>query len=96
MNRDEALAELRGFMVKIAGELLTVPLGDNRHTTRRDSLQAMKDAYEAIATKHKAPERESTGRHSCDFCRDCIHNGHKCCGCFDGVCCQESTDPRTQ
>ena len=29
-------------------------------------------------------------RHSCESCEDCLHNGAKCCGCYDGVCCRES------
>lgn len=31
------------------------------------------------------PETE----HSCESCEDCLHDGFKCCGCYDGACCQE-------
>lgn len=27
--------------------------------------------------------------HVCDSCEACILNGNKCCGCYDGACCQE-------
>ena len=33
--------------------------------------------------------------HSCESCPTCgVHGGRhdKCCGCYDGVCCQELTD----
>jgi len=26
--------------------------------------------------------------HDCDTCTDCIHNGNRCCGCYDGDCCR--------
>lgn len=26
--------------------------------------------------------------HDCAQCAECIHDGHKCCGCYDGACCQ--------
>ena len=25
--------------------------------------------------------------HDCATCTDCLHDGHKCCGCYDGACC---------
>lgn len=28
-------------------------------------------------------------QHVCSKCAECIHDGRKCCGCYDGVCCQE-------
>lgn len=33
--------------------------------------------------------------HDCESCVGCIHNGRKCCGCYDGACCQspEWTNP---
>lgn len=33
--------------------------------------------------------------HSCESCPTCgVHDGRhdKCCGCYDGVCCQEPAD----
>ena len=27
-------------------------------------------------------------RHRCETCPDCIHDGNKCCGCYDGACCR--------
>ena len=32
--------------------------------------------------------------HDCEVCPDCLHDGNKCCGCYDGVCCQEGYLPR--
>lgn len=26
--------------------------------------------------------------HDCGSCRDCLHNGNRCCGCYDGACCR--------
>jgi hypothetical protein len=26
--------------------------------------------------------------HDCASCVECIHDGAKCCGCYDGVCCK--------
>jgi len=26
--------------------------------------------------------------HDCSTCTACLHDGHKCCGCYDGACCQ--------
>jgi hypothetical protein len=26
--------------------------------------------------------------HDCGSCPDCLHDGHKCCGCYDGACCK--------
>lgn len=43
--------------------------------------------------------------HDCTTCADCIHNGTRCCGCYDGACCQhesrawdadERTEPMSQ
>lgn len=31
----------------------------------------------------------STLDHDCESCEACLHDGQKCCGCYDGVCCQE-------
>lgn len=28
-------------------------------------------------------------KHDCAKCEDCLHDGHKCCGCYDGACCKE-------
>lgn len=33
---------------------------------------------------------EAATEHDCDTCADCIHDGHRCCGCYDGVCCRDS------
>lgn len=27
--------------------------------------------------------------HDCASCDDCVHDGHKCCGCYDGACCRD-------
>lgn len=32
-------------------------------------------------------EREADG-HVCAECADCLHDGQRCCGCYDGVCCK--------
>jgi hypothetical protein len=26
--------------------------------------------------------------HDCASCATCVHDGRRCCGCYDGVCCQ--------
>ena len=26
--------------------------------------------------------------HDCESCEACLHDGHKCCGCYDGACCK--------
>lgn len=31
--------------------------------------------------------------HNCTTCEACIHDGRKCCGCYDGACCQPATNP---
>lgn len=31
--------------------------------------------------------------HDCETCQECIHDGNKCCGCYDGACCQRSPLP---
>jgi hypothetical protein len=31
--------------------------------------------------------------HDCAKCQDCLHDGHKCCGCYDGVCCRDRANP---
>lgn len=33
-----------------------------------------------------------SGWHDCATCEDCLHDGHKCCGCYDGACCQRVAD----
>lgn len=33
--------------------------------------------------------------HDCATCPGCIHDGNKCCGCYDGACCQTSIKART-
>ena len=50
----------------------------------------------ALAAAAPTPPQE----HDCTTCVDCIHNGNKCCGCYDGVCCQGTNtftlqEPRT-
>lgn len=35
---------------------------------------------------------ELSGGHSCTTCADCIHDGNRCCGCYDGACCR-ATEP---
>lgn len=27
--------------------------------------------------------------HECATCAACLHDGHECCGCYDGACCKE-------
>lgn len=39
-----------------------------------------------------AIERAADG-HVCMECQDCIHNGAKCCGCYDNACCHEVVLP---
>lgn len=29
--------------------------------------------------------------HDCETCTDCLHDGHECCGCYDGSCCHKKT-----
>lgn len=55
-----------------------------------------------VARDVTLPLREySSGWHGCSQCDDCIHNGNKCCGCYDGACCKvrdpepERTDAST-
>ena len=26
--------------------------------------------------------------HDCESCKACLHDGNKCCGCYDGACCK--------
>jgi hypothetical protein len=26
--------------------------------------------------------------HDCATCTDCVHDGKRCCGCYDGACCK--------
>lgn len=30
--------------------------------------------------------------HDCASCVECIHDGHKCCGCYDGACCHQPSE----
>lgn len=49
-----------------------------------------------IATRIRALTTQTTDPHVCENCPTCgMHDGRhdKCCGCYDGVCCQESTEP---
>lgn len=48
--------------------------------------------YQAIlnATAAVIVSAPSTPEHQCESCEDCLHDGAKCCGCYDGVCCRES------
>jgi hypothetical protein len=33
------------------------------------------------------------GPHTCASCPDCIHDGNRCCGCYDGACCRDNATP---
>ena len=35
-------------------------------------------------------DQEAREPHDCESCAACVHNGQKCCGCYDGVCCQQT------
>lgn len=43
------------------------------------------EEYLLAATRDTTP-----AEHDCAACPDCIHDGNKCCGCYDGACCQTS------
>lgn len=52
------------------------------------------DAVMRVLTERPFPY--PTEPHSCESCPTCgVHDGRhdKCCGCYDGVCCQEPADP---
>ena len=55
-----------------------------RHLTIREAAHA---ALTALAAALSA----QTG-HDCASCVKCIHDGHKCCGCYDGACCQAQSE----
>jgi hypothetical protein len=31
---------------------------------------------------------EPPSEHECETCPDCLHDGNRCCGCYDGACCK--------
>ena len=35
-------------------------------------------------------------KHNCSTCPDCIHDGNKCCGCYDDACCQPEAPAATE
>ena len=39
-------------------------------------------------------EADKPKPHECDSCADCLHEGNRCCGCYDGACCQPKGDKR--
>lgn len=58
---------------------------------RRYSHNYLPQARAALeAAAGVAPQADG---HDCTSCQDCIHNGGKCCGCYDGVCCKEAVFP---
>lgn len=61
-----------------------------------DILLDLQGPIRVLYVSPKAAERigrpKTSGSHSCESCEACLHNGAKCCGCYDGACCQESSD----
>lgn len=57
---------------------------------RDDLIAAGVDPGDLDVPLHPTP----TDPHSCESCSDCLHDGAKCCGCYDGACCK-STDSET-
>lgn len=49
-----------------------------------DALRA-----EVLGVSSDAEVRAAYRKHDCEDCTACLHDGHKCCGCYDGVCCEE-------
>jgi hypothetical protein len=45
----------------------------------------------AIAAKAALDVAAYITPHNCAECSDCIHDGNKCCGCYDGACCVTSS-----
>ncbi len=43
-----------------------------------------------VELNHPGREHEQwmAGVHDCATCADCIHDGRRCCGCYDGACCK--------
>ena len=56
-----------------------VSLGWGARTTSTDAARKF-FAFTVEADKPKP--------HGCESCADCVHDGGKCCGCYDDVCCQ--------
>ena len=36
----------------------------------------------------RAVDTEQAAAHNCATCEPCVHDGRRCCGCYDGACCQ--------
>lgn len=57
-------------------------------TVRRDewvSIAGVVARLNATLARHPAPEPA----HDCESCADCVHDGNRCCGCYDGSCCKK-------
>ena len=79
---------------------------ESRPSTPENTLGAIANRAEAAKYHSIAARMDATGvaardalaneptdlAHDCESCEACLHDGHKCCGCYDGVCCQELTD----
>jgi hypothetical protein len=46
------------------------------------------DGWDITAEEAYACVAEEAGLHDCATCSDCLHDGNKCCGCYDNSCCQ--------
>lgn len=42
----------------------------------------------AHEVQRRFAQRSTDPTHDCESCEACLHDGHKCCGCYDGACCK--------
>ena len=65
----------------------------------RDAAAARLRAVEALAQEWNVGERPGWWHgfvadlhrmlaHDCSTCDECVHDGKRCCGCYDGACCK--------
>lgn len=60
-----------------------------------DALREVRDNTKNSAMQRAIIDRAlsttgQTSEHDCSTCTDCLHDGQRCCGCYDGACCQTS------
>ena len=76
---------------------MTVAAWYGRNTqakTLPSSLRLSEEILPIIARERAAAKADNQqpndDDHLCESCPDCLHDGGKCCGCYDSACCRES------
>lgn len=94
--RDDAIRELIEDYRIIAADLRT-DAGQDPRTSRAlleratGYLSAERD-LRALLSDGGNPDTGAAQAHECSTCQDCIHDGKRCCGCYDGACCVPQGD----